>query len=465
MTTTRPENLTVTGELADFITGTTPADLPDAVIDDARWRLMDTIGVAIAGSRLDYAQAVYEVMAEYGGPAEATVIGSAQRLPAPSAAFVNAALAHGPDYDDTHSVSMVHISCLAVPAALAVGERVGATGSALMTALVVASETGLRIGTAAPNRFHNRGFHATGVVGPFTAAAAAGRLLGLNPAQVTNALGLAGSQSSGLLQGLHDGSWVKRLHPAWSVQSGIIAALLAGRGFIGPAEVLEGAWGLYAVLLAGDEEGAHAADAVKDLGRQWLLPDTTYKPYSSGAWNHSSMDAVLSIMRSEGLSHEDLQRIDITVPMECIPIVCEPRAAKIYPASPYHMKFSLPYSVAILAVLGHAGADDYTADVLANPQIADLAARIHCHGDPGMAPENFPARAEVTTCDGRRYSCAVPAQRGGPGNPASADDHRAKFLANAAPSLGRDRAGELAGALEDIWAAPDLSRLTGLLTP
>jgi 2-methylcitrate dehydratase PrpD len=464
MTTTRSENLTVTGELAEFITGTAPADLPDAVIDDARWRLMDTIGVAIAGSRLDYARAVYEVMAEYGGPAEATVIGSAQRLPAPSAAFVNAALAHGPDYDDTHSVSMVHISCLAVPAALAVGERVGATGSALMTALVVASETGLRIGTAAPNRFHNRGFHATGVVGPFTAAAAAGRLLGLSPAQVTNALGLAGSQSSGLLQGLHDGSWVKRLHPAWSVQSGIIAALLAGRGFIGPAEVLEGAWGLYAVLLAGDEEGVHAADAVKGLGRQWLLPDTTYKPYSCGAWNHSSMDAVMTIMRSGGLSHEDVQRIDITVPMECLPIVCEPRAAKIHPASPYHMKFSLPYSVAIVAVLGQAGADDYTADVLANPQIAQLAARIHCHGDPDMAPENFPARAEVTTRDSRRHTRAVPAQRGGPGNPNSADDHRAKFLANAAPTLGRGQAGELADAIEDIWAAPDLSRLTSLLT-
>jgi 2-methylcitrate dehydratase PrpD len=460
---THHPGISISAELAAFITRTTRSDLPDAVIDDARWRLMDTIGVALAGSRLDYAQAVNTVMAAMGGPAEATTIGFGRQLPASAAGFVNAALAHGPDFDDTHSVAMVHIGCLAVPAALAVAERVGATGAALMTALAVAGEVGLRIGVAAPNGFHRRGYHATGVVGPFTAAAAAGRLLGLSGAQVTDALGLAGSQSAGLLQGLHDGSWVKRLHPAWSVQAGITAALLAKEGFLGPRAVLEGEWGLYAVLLAGDEAAVHTVDVVDELGRTWLLPETTYKPYSCGAWNHSSMDAVMAIMRSEKLDHEDLARIDISVPMECVPIVCEPRHAKIHPASPYHMKFSLPYSVAIVAVLGHAGVNDYTPEVLANDRIADLATRIHCGGDPGMAPERFPAQAMVTTRRGHRYTCAVPAQRGGPGNPASPDDHRHKFEANAAPTLGSRRARDLADVIEQIWDAPDLNRLTALL--
>ena len=120
--------------------------------------------------------------------------------------------------------------------------------------LVIGAEVGLRIGAAAPHLFHERGYHATGVAGPFVAATTMGKMLGLGAGPIADALGLAGSQSAGLLEGLHDGSWVKRLHPAWSVQSGITAALLAQRGFIGTKRVLEGEWGVYAVLApSGDD--------------------------------------------------------------------------------------------------------------------------------------------------------------------------------------------------------------------
>jgi 2-methylcitrate dehydratase PrpD len=461
--TENQDHASISQTLAAFVDRTTSADLPDHVVDDARWRLMDTIGVALAGTRLDYAQPVFDVMAEPGGRAEATTIAFGRRLPTAAAAFVNAAFAHGPDFDDTHSVAMVHIGCLAVPSALAVAERTGASGSAMMTALVLGAETGLRIGAATPHRFHERGYHATGVVGPFTAAAAAGKLLGLSASQVANALGLAGSQSAGLLEGLHDGSWVKRLHPAWSVQSGITAALMAQRNFIGPKAVLEGTWGLYAVLLHGDEEPPDLAGIVDDLGTRWLLPDTTYKPYSCGAWNHSSMDAVITIMRSQSLRHTDIARIDVTVPTECLPIVCEPRAVKIHPGSPYHMKFSLPYSVAILAVRGHAGVDDYSDEVFADADIADLAARVYCVADPQMPSERFPARVVVETRSGARHEFDVPAQRGGPGNPSTPSDHRAKFQANAEPTLGADGTQELADVIENVWDEPDVDRLAELL--
>lgn len=452
---------TATAELAAFVTTLGAGDLPDRVADDARWRLLDTVGVALAGSRLDYAAALRDVMGELGGHAQATTIGFGQRLPATTAAFVDAALAHGPDFDDTHSVAMVHIGCLVVPAALAVAERTGASGREMLTAMVAGAEVGLRIGAAAPHRFHMRGYHATGVVGPFAAAAAAGRLLGLDAEQLTNAFGLAGSQSAGLLQGLHDGSWVKRLHPGWAVQSGITAALLAARGFRGPAAVLDGGWGLYAVLLHGEEPvDAHAV--TDGLGTEWLLPDTTYKPYSNGAWNHASMDALAAIMRANGLQHADIERIDVVVPVECMPVVCEPRDAKIHPATPYHMKFSLPYSVAMLAVLGHTDVEDYTDSVLADPRIADLAARTWCSGDPAMLPEGFPARVAVVTTDGRRFEHHERAQRGGPGHPFSASDHRRKFHANAAPSLGEEGAARLADALENAWEVDGVSRLAAL---
>jgi 2-methylcitrate dehydratase PrpD len=448
---------TSTRRLADFFCSLRVGDVPDDVRDDARWRLVDTVGVALAGSRMDYADMIRGVFADMGGRGESTGFALKDRLPAAHAGFVNASYAHGPDYDDTHSVAMVHIGCTAVPASLAMAEREGSTGAEMLAAMIAGAEVGLRIGAAAPHRFHHRGLHATSVVGPFVSVMASGRLLGLDAEQVTNALGLAGSQSSGLLVGLHDGSWVKRLHPGWSVQAGITAALLARRGFLGPHEVLESPWGLFGVLLHGDEEPWDVDAVTEGLGDRWLLPGTTYKPYSNGAWNHASMDAVVAIMQRHRLGHADIAQIDATVPSECITVVCEPRDAKIHPHTPYHMKFSLPYSVAIVAVLGHADVDDYTAEVLANPSIADLAARTFCHGDADMPPVNFPARVTLETRGGERFEENVPAQRGGPGNPMTPAGHRTKFRANAGPSLGAAHTDALLELLENAW---DLKRVT-----
>jgi 2-methylcitrate dehydratase PrpD len=448
--------------LAEFFTALRPDDLPERVVEDARRRVMDTVGVALAGSRMDYAVPVYDVMVGMGGREEATVWGSGDRLPAANAGFVNAAYTHGPDYDDTHSVAMVHIGCLAVPSALAMAERSGASGAQMITALVAGAEVGLRVGAATPHRFHMRGYHATGVVGAFTSVTASALLLGLDEAQLANGLGLAGSQAFGLLQYLHDGSWVKRLHPGWSVQAGITSALLVERGFTGPPLVFEGGNGLYNVLLHGDSEPVQWDTLSGGLGERWLLQETTFKPYSSGAWNHSAMDAVAAIMRAERLSSADVERIDASVPLECIPVVCEPREAKIHPATPYHMKFSLPYSVAILVALGHAGVDDYGEDVYRNEEIADLAARVHCHGDPTMGPSRFPARVTLRTHDGRTFEHEVRSQRGGPGNPFTADDHRDKFRTNAGPSLGAERTEQLLHAIEEVWEAPSVGELVRL---
>lgn len=453
----------ISGELATFFTGVKRADFPEFVRDDARWRLMDTIGVGLAGSRMDFADSVRSVFADMAGSPEASAWGPGPKMPAGMAGFVNGAYAHGPDYDDTHSVAMVHIGCLAVPAAVAMAERCGSTGAEMLEALIAGAEIGLRIGAAAPHRFHMRGFHATSVVGPFAAAATAGRLLNLDAARLTDALGLAGSQAAGLLVGLHDGSWVKRLHPGWSVQAGITAALLAERGFVGPREVLENSWGLYGVLLHGDEPPADLGVLTAGLGQTWLMPATTYKPYSSGAWNHSTMDAVRSLMQSQGIRHQQIARIDVTVPEECIPIVCEPRDAKIHPSTAYHMKFSLPYSTAMLAVLGHADIDDYSEEVRANSEVADLASRIYCVGDPTMPTDGFPARVALSTTDGRRLEEFVPAQRGGPGNPMTPDDHREKFRKNAVPTLGGARTEQAITALEGAWELSRISDLTRLL--
>jgi 2-methylcitrate dehydratase PrpD len=427
---------------------------------------VDQVGVCIAGSRSPSADIIHRVAAKSGGSPESTSMVFGTRFPASLAGWVNGAVGHGPDYDDMHGVAAVHISSVAVPAALAAAEAVGASGAQCLLALATGAEVALRINTGAPpHQFHHRGLHGTGVAGPFAAAAIASKLMRLDQRATTNALGMAGSRSSGLMQTLIDGSWVKQLHPGWGVQGGITCALLAAEGFTGPTEVLEGKFGFFHALLYGDEETFQFDHITDGLGDRWILPDTTYKPWPNGVWNHASMEGTANILSREGLSTTDVERIDCYVPPICIPLVCEPRESKLNPRSLYHMKFSLQYSVAMLAILGAVEVDDYNEAALANRDIHDFAARVFCHADPSMLPDTFPARVRLTTFDGRVFDEDVPAQRGTRLNPMLPADHRRKFRGNARPSLGGEQTDELLAALEGAWDAPDVRGLMALTVP
>jgi 2-methylcitrate dehydratase PrpD len=460
----RPDPVQVEGiapKLAEFASGLDRSSLPDVVMQDATWRLSDCIGVSLIGARQEHAQALRSYLGEAGLQGPSTVIGFGMRVSAQLAGFANGVLAHGADYDDTHGEALLHISSVVGPAALAVAERVGASGSELMTAMIAGAEVGLRIASPVGHKLLVRGLHPTGIVGPFAAAATASRLLGLDSARTAHALGLAGSQAAGLRQGSQDGSWVKRLHSGWAAQAGITAAALAARGFTGPGAVLEGIYGLYAALLPGE---SFSADMIcEGLGERWLYPETTYKPYPNGSWNHASMSAVAQIMHTERISYADIGRIDCSLPPVGFVAVCQPRDVRLRPKTAYHMKFSLPYSVAILTVLGHANADDYSPATLTDSRISSLAARVHCHADPQLEPRSFPARVSITTTDGRRFSADVKAQKGSKENPMTRGEHEEKFLGAAEPSLGSGQAAELAGQIDQIWSAPFLGPLISLV--
>jgi 2-methylcitrate dehydratase PrpD len=443
--------------LAAFVADLTPDSLPTAVVDDARWRLIDWLGNCLAGSRLPSSRAVMAVASQIGGRREASMLPSGRLLPATIAGWANAAVAHATDFDDFHGAASVHISSVAVPAAIAMSERQGADGRACLTAMVAGAEIGIRVNLApAPQRFHARGLHGTGVVGPFAAAAIGARLLGLSSSEITNALGMAGSQSAGLMQGLIDGSWVKQLHPGWGVQAGLTVSLLAQRGFTGPTEVLEGRFGFYNALLHNDESPIRLEQVTNGLGSVWHLPETHFKPYPTGAWNQASIDATLALMKSSSLGVEQAERIDCYVPIPCIGLVCEPRELKVSPQTPYHIKFSLPFSVAIAAIRGHFGVDDLDQATLADRAVRDLATRVFCHPDPSLSIDRLAARVVITTSDGRQLESAVHTLRGGLDHPLTQTQIQDKFLANAEPTLGTGAARRLLATLEDIWGAPSI---------
>src|SRR5262245_64517127 len=232
--------MTAAERLAGFAIDLTLDDIPGDVVQAAKLHLLDALGCGLAAHAVGVGTEGRQAMTELGGEAQSTVIGLEGALPAANAAFANAMLCHGLDFDDTHSDSVSHVSTVVVPAAAALAEARGATGHELLTAVIAGNEIVTRIGMATPGAFHARGFHPTAICGIFGATAAAARLRGLSVADTASALGIAGSMASGLFAYLDDATATKPIHPAWAAHGALVATRLASLGAEGPPGVLEG---------------------------------------------------------------------------------------------------------------------------------------------------------------------------------------------------------------------------------
>ncbi len=435
-------------------------DIPAAVRDNAALRVLDTIGCALAGAGEEHAPSVMALASRWGGPGLSTVWGTTLRAAPPQAALANGALAHGLDFDDTHADSVCHASAVLVPAVLALAESDRLSGRDALTALIAGYEAMIRIGMAAPGRFHERGWHATAVCGPFGAALAAGTCLGLDAGRLTAALGIAASMASGVMEFLEDGSWVKRLHPGWAAQSGIQAAALAQEGFTGPATALEGRLGFYRAALG---EAPDIGKQLKNLGDEWETLRSSFKLYPCCHLNHAYLDAVARLKRTEGLGASLVEEVECLVPAGEVPIVCEPAAAKLRPRTPYDAKFSLAFCVAAALAGDRVGIGAFTEESIREAGALALAARVRYTVDPGSPyPRTFPGWVKVRLIDGRVLEAREESQRGGRDKPIAPDEVIAKFRDNAARLLPQPRVAALEGAVLGMERAPDLGPLLAL---
>ncbi len=425
---------TAAERLAEWAVGLTIDDIPAEVAQHAKLHLLDVLGCGLAASALDVASEGRTAMAELGGPDEATVIGSAAGMPAANAAFANAMICHGLDFDDTHADSVSHVSTVTCPVALAVAEAHGASGRDALAAIVAGNETTARIGMAAAGLFHERGFHPTAICGVFGAVAAGANLMNLGAARATSAFGIAGSFAGGLFAYLADGTATKPMHPAWAAHGGVLAARLAAHGAEGPPSVLEGKFGLYHAFLDAAEGEIDIDGQVADLGERWETPRIAYKPYPACHFAHGALGATADA--AVGVSADDVAEVVVTVPEAGVSLVLEPAAAKQAPRTEYEAKFSLQYSAASMIVRGSAGVADYMPDAIDDPRVLDLARRVRYEvKDYPTYPQAFPGGVRIVTKDGRTIEAELAYQRGGPDAPWSADEVLAKFRANVAHAL------------------------------
>jgi 2-methylcitrate dehydratase PrpD len=458
---------TVVQRLADLAVRTRADGLPEGLREDVARRVLDLLGNSLAATDQVSASAVTAVVRGWGGPPDATAIGTGMRVPAAAAALVNGTLAHSLDFDDTHLPSVLHPSSSVVPAALAVAEATGATGAALLDAAGVGVEVTVRLGMGGyderlgNSEFFERGQHATSICGAVGAAVAAAMVGGLDRDGIAHAAGIAASMGAGLLEANRTGGTVKRVHCGWAAHSGVVAADLARHGLTGPPTVVEGRFGFLHAFCGQRAD----VDAVVDrLGEHWELPGIFFKPYPCNHFTHAGIDAALRL-RAQGVRPADVASIELGAPTAVLRTIGEPPAEKARPRSGYHAAFSGPYTVAA-ALTGGSGLgvfhEDFTDAAAADPERLRLAALVRCVPDARcdeIFPHQFPAVLRITTTDGVTHEARVDVNRGGPDNPLSSEELAEKFRLNARRVLDDAAARAVAEAALDLPAATDVTAL------
>jgi 2-methylcitrate dehydratase PrpD len=332
-----------------------------------------------------------------------------------------------------------------VPAVLAACERHGRDGASALLGIAVGCEVMCRLSTVIPKAVHKAGFHPTAVFGAMGAAAGVGAALGLNEKQMTDALGIAASMASGIIEYLAEGSWTKRMHAGWAAQSGLRAALMGREGFHGPRTVFEGVHGLFHGF-AHSARGNYAA-LTDDFGRVWVTETLAFKPYPCGTMAHPFIDCAKKLA-AQGIKASDIKAMVCETAEGIVHRLWEPLADKQQPKNGYMAKFSIPYLLACGFVKGDVGFEHFSERAIRDPDVLALSRKVTFVIDPNNPyPNAFTGHIRATLNDGRVVEMRQPHFRGGANEPLTRKDIEDKFRLNARHGGWSEQQGRHALAL------------------
>ena len=448
-------------ELASFASQLQAKDIPADVMSRAEDLLVDWFGSAIAGkgSRpveiiTQFAQDMGGFTAAHAGPSEILIT---RKSSSPFlAAMANAAASHVAEQDDVHNGSVFHPATVVFPPALACAQAIGASGEDLLVAVVAGYEVGIRVGEFL-GRSHYKVFHTTGTAGTIAAAAAVGRLLKLNPSQMLNAFGSAGTQSAGLWEFLRDAADSKQLHTAHAAATGLMSAYIAQAGFTGAQHILEGKQG----LAAGMSSDADPSKLVDQLGRRWTLAETSFKYHASCRHTHPAADALLQVMLAHQLKPSDIATVETLVHQGAIDVL----GPVTDPTTVHQSKFSMGTVLALIAHYQFAGLQEFDQH-FHDEAICLFRDRVTMTLDPEVDcayPQRWIGKVKVHLNNGQILEGRVDEPKGDPGNTLSRSEITDKAMRLAAFSDGANPA-EMRHAIDVLWNIRKQAKI-GLLLP
>jgi 2-methylcitrate dehydratase PrpD len=454
-------------DLAKNIIDTRYEDLPQKTVDIAKQFIIDTIGVGISGSSVSGNAEIIDLLKEWGGKKESTILVYGIRVPAPEAAFANSIFIHSNDYDEGHGQSGTHNMVTVFPATLAIAEKMHSSGKALITAITLGVDLTCRLALAS-NLFS--GWHYTATVGVFGATAAAGKMLGLDEAQMLNALGIAYSQAAGNRQGRQDGALTKRLQPPFSSKAGVLSAMLAQRGVTGAQNVIEGEWGFFRLYHdpIREYEPSKWAEALKSgLGTHFEMANSGAKPYPCVGCAHAPIDGAIELAIQHDIKPENVKEVIIYTNKR----VLETAGGRfVIRANPLvDAQFSIPYTIAIALTRRTVTLGDFQEKIIRDPEIGRLADRVTVVVDPEFKDSRSimgPIKIRIKMNDGKEYERRVEVAKGHPENPMSETDFLRKFedcvKHSVKPISGRN-IEKLLPMLEELEKVDDIATIVGLI--
>jgi 2-methylcitrate dehydratase PrpD len=440
---------TLTKTLCGHLAATRFADLSAAAINQARRGVLDWIGCALAGSGHKTVSTLLSVLQETSGRPQATVFGRGLKLGLLDAPIANGQMGHVLDYDDTHMGGVVlHTSSPVLAALFALAERNAVSGADFMLAYATGFEAGVRTGRTAPGH-HKGGWHLTGTLGTIAAGAASGKLLKLDTQRLTYTFGIAATQSAGMQQ--NRGTMCKSFHAGKAASNGVLAALLAERGFDSTQEIIEGKKGFCRIY----SDVAEPEQLTVGLGQGWLIESNGHKPYACGVVLHPLIDAIVALRDREAIDPATVSEISLRVHPLVLAIT-----GVVEPSTGLQSKFSTLHSAAVALIDGTAGVAQYSDAKATDPAVAALRRKVNAVADETLRKDEAYA---AITASGKRHEIHIAHASGTADNPMSDAAIAAKFLANATPVIGRERAERARAFVGSLETQPDVRELIGLL--
>jgi len=451
---------TVTGKLADFVVNTDYADLPEKVAYKAKECIFDTLGVALAGAKFPDVTGITAELKKYDQQQDCGIWGMNQRASLLNATLINGAMSHAVEMDDVHKTSKTHTGAVVVPAALTLGAYRRATGKQLISAVVAGYEVAYRIGTGINATAHRlQGWHATGTCTPFGSAAAASKLLGFDQGKTVSALGMAGTQSSGLWALTEDGATCKKFYMGRAAQSGILAAIMAAGGMTGPGSVLEAKDG---GLFAASSSDYDFAVITCGLGQEWEIMKVDRKPFACCRSAQPPIDAILQLRKEFDIQPDNVKQVLVNT----YDIAVKQCFNTKRPQNVAEAQLCIPYTVAVALYDGAAFIEQFTSERINDEALLALAQQVDVRSDPGFTalyPQNWGCQLILETKDGKRYEKVIRNAKGDYDNPLTFEDLVEKFKGLAYGVLPREQQDKIIDVVFALEKVTDVAQIAELL--